>query len=67
MPNSGVDYGGKENFEVVSILDGTVIDVKEDDLLGKIVEIRHSNEMISVYQSLSEVTVKNRILFHKVR
>ena len=60
MPNSGVDYGGKENFEVVSILDGTVIDVKEDDLLGKIVEIRHSNEMISVYQSLSEVTVKKQ-------
>ena len=58
LPNSGVDYGGKEKFEVISILDGTVITVKEDDLLGKTIEIRHSNEMISVYQSLSEVTVK---------
>lgn len=56
--NSGVAYGGKDNFEVLSILDGTIIDVKEDPLLGKIVEIRNSNDMISVYQSLSEVIVK---------
>ncbi len=58
MQNSGVDYSGPENFEVVSILDGTVINVHEDNLLGKIVEIRHSNDLISVYQSLSEFTVK---------
>ena len=58
LQNSGVDYAGDKDFDVVSILDGTVIDVKEDPLLGKIVEIRHSNEMISVYQSLSEIIVK---------
>lgn len=57
MQSSGVAYGGKENFEVKSVLDGTVVDVKEDKLLGKIVEIKHSNDLISVYQSLSEVTV----------
>ena len=58
MQNSGVDYSGPEKFEVVSILDGTIINVNEDNLLGKIVEIRHSNDLISVYQSLSEITVK---------
>ena len=58
MQNSGVSYGGKDNFNVLAILDGTVIDVKEDALLGKIVEIKHNNDMISVYQSLSEVSVK---------
>ena len=58
LQSSGITYGGKDNFDVVSVLDGTVISVKEDDLLGKIVEIRHSNEIISVYQSLSEVNVK---------
>lgn len=57
MQSSGVAYGGKENFEVKSVLDGTVVDVKEDNLLGKIVEIKHSNDVISVYQSLSEVAV----------
>jgi stage II sporulation protein Q len=58
MQNSGVDYSGIDKFDVISILDGTVINVNEDNLLGKIVEIRHSNEMISIYQSLSEVIVK---------
>lgn len=59
LQNSGVSYGGKEDvFDVVAILDGTVINVKDDKTLGKIVEIRHSNDMISVYQSLSETTVK---------
>ncbi len=57
MQSSGVAYGGKDNFEVKSVLDGTVVDVKEDKLLGKIVEIKHSNDVISVYQSLSEVAV----------
>ena len=58
MQSSGIAYGGKENFEVKSVLDGTVVDVKEDKLLGKIVEIKHSNDVISVYQSLSEVAVE---------
>lgn len=58
IQNSGVDYSGNETFDVVSVLDGTVISVKEDQMLGNIVEIKHSNELISVYQSLSEVSVK---------
>ncbi len=58
MQNSGIDYGGKDNFDVVAVLGGTVINVNEDKLLGKIIEIRHSNELISSYQSLSEVTIK---------
>lgn len=58
MPNSGVDYGGKESFEVVAVFDGTVIKANEDNLLGKTIEIRHNNELISIYQSLAETTVK---------
>ena len=58
MQNSGVDYANSEVFDVISILDGSVISVKEDNLLGTTVEVRHSNDLISVYQSLSEVIVK---------
>lgn len=58
MQNSGVDYVLDNTFDVISILDGTVINVKDDELLGKIVEIRHENDLISIYQSLSEVSVK---------
>lgn len=58
MQNSGVDYSLEEVFDVICILDGSVISVKEDNLLGTTVEVRHSNDLISVYQSLSEVIVK---------
>jgi len=58
MQNSGVDYKSEEVFDVVSILDGDVVSVKEDNILGKVVEVRHNNELISVYQSLSDITVK---------
>lgn len=58
IQNSGVSYGGKDNFEVISILDGTIVSVKEDKLLGKIIEIKHDNDLISVYQSLGKVNVK---------
>lgn len=57
LQSSGVSYGKEDIFDVVSILDGIVIDVKEDVLLGKIVEVQHTNDMISVYQSLGEVEV----------
>ena len=58
LQNSGVSYGAKDPFDVITILDGTVSKVTEDELLGKIVEITHSNEIISTYQSLGEVAVK---------
>lgn len=58
MQNSGVDFVNKNTFDVISILDGSVTDVKEDDTLGKVIEIKHDNNYISLYQSLSEVSVK---------
>ena len=57
MQNSGVDYILEEAFDVVSVMDGVVSLVKEDDLLGKIVEIKHDNNYVSVYQSLSSINV----------
>ena len=58
MQSNGIAYGGVDNFDVVAILDGTVTAVKEDELLGTIVEIRHDNNMYSLYQSVSNVKVK---------
>lgn len=58
MQNSGVDYKADETFDVLSSLSGTVSNVTDDTLLGKTVEIRISTELIMVYQSLSEVSVK---------
>ena len=58
IQNSGVDYTLEESFDVVSVLEGTVTSVKQDDLLGNVVEIKHENNLITTYQSLSEVAVK---------
>lgn len=58
MQNSGVDYGMDAEFEVVSILDGTVMEVTQDDIMGNTVKIKHSNDLISVYQSMGTVDVK---------
>ena len=57
IQNSGIDFVYEEKFNVVSILEGTVTNVKEDSVLGNIVEVTHSNDYISVYQSLSEIKV----------
>ena len=58
MQNTGVLYTSNNAFDVVSILDGTVKNVKEDSLMGNIVEIEHTNSLTTVYQSLGEVKVK---------
>lgn len=58
MQNSGIDFIAENPFDVVAILDGSVTDVKDDDTLGKIIEIKHDNGYVSIYQSLSEVRVK---------
>lgn len=57
IQNSGIDFVYEEKFNVVSILEGTVTNVKEDSVLGNVVEVTHSNDYISVYQSLSEIKV----------
>ena len=57
MQNSGVDYKYSEVFDVVSILDGTVIEITDNEILGKTIKIRHSNDLISTYQCLSEINV----------
>lgn len=58
MQNNGIDYVLEEVFEVVSVLDGKVIEVSEDNTLGNIVVIEHENNITTTYESLSEVSVK---------
>ena len=58
IQNSGVDYVFKDIFDVVSCLDGTVINVEKTELMGYIVEVKYDNDIIISYQSLSEVNVK---------
>ena len=56
-PNKGVDYEKKDKFSVTTILSGTIVKITKDDILGNVVEIKHGNNLVSVYQGLSEVNV----------
>ena len=58
IQNTGIDYVGNNVFDVVAILDGTVEKIVEDDSTGKTIEIKHSDNSISIYGSLSEIIVK---------
>lgn len=58
IQNSGTDYKYTEAFDVISVLDGTVIEITDNEILGKTIKIRHNNDLITTYQSLSEINVK---------
>ncbi len=58
MENTGVLYKGNEKFDVVSVLDGSVTSITDDEILGKVVEVTHTTELITVYHCLGEVNVK---------
>ena len=57
MPNTGILYSSDEQFSIVAILDGKVTNIKEDDILGNIIEIEHNNGIVSIYQSVKDIKV----------
>ena len=58
IQNSGVIYSSENEFNVVSILDGEVLEVKKDDIMGYTVEIKHTDNLISSYEGLQNCYVK---------
>ena len=58
IQNTGIDYVGNNIFDVVAILDDNDEKIVEDDSTGKTIEIKHSDNSISIYGSLSEIIVK---------
>ena len=58
LQKSGILYSANEAFDVVSVYDGTVTNVSEDEILGNVVEITHNTNLKTVYYSLGEITVK---------
>ncbi|MBQ3475740.1 MAG: M23 family metallopeptidase [Bacilli bacterium] len=58
MQSSGIIYNYKDEFDVISIYSGEVLDVKKDELLGYVVEVKHNDNLISSYSGLKSVNVK---------
>jgi len=57
MQNTGVLYSSDESFEVLASVDGTVKEVKDDEILGSVVTIEYNTKVTIVYYSLSDVKV----------
>ncbi|MGE6630326.1 peptidoglycan DD-metalloendopeptidase family protein [Bacillus sp. NPDC077027] len=58
--SKGIDLADKDGkvFDVTAALSGTVVQAKKDPVLGHVVEIEHEDGLSTVYQSLSQVDVK---------
>lgn len=57
MPNTGILYSSDKEFNIVATQEGEVSIVKEDEILGNIIEIKHSNNIVTIYQSVKNVNV----------
>lgn len=58
MQNTGILYSSDETFEILASVDGTVKEVKDDEILGTVVTIEHNTKVTTTYYSLSNVKVK---------
>ena len=60
MQNTGIDYVMDDTFDVVSIYEGTVIDVMDDELLGKLKDYSASlkDAVVAKDKKLQEVGYK---------
>ncbi len=58
-PHVGVDWQKNDGgtFEVLAALSGKVTTVEQNPVVGYLVEITHSNGLVTVYQSLADVKV----------
>lgn len=58
IQSSGISYSNDNEFSIISILPGIVKEVKEDITLGNVITIEHTNGIVSIYQSLTDILVK---------
>ena len=57
MPNTGILYTSEEKFDVLSTLDGKVTKIDKDELLGNVIEITHSPNLVTTYYSIDNINV----------
>lgn len=57
MQNNGVDYVSTEPFDVVSILPGEVISIEDNEVYGKVITIKHNDNLKSIYSNVDNILV----------
>lgn len=58
MQNTGILYNSDKQFNVIAVLDGIVKNIKEDKILGNVIEIEHGTNLTAFYQSIDNIKVK---------
>lgn len=58
LPSSGILYTSKDPFDVISVLDGEVVNIGNDPILGNTITIKHNNNLITKYYSLYSIDLK---------
>ena len=58
MPNTGILYEADETFEIISVLEGKIKDIKADEILGNVITIEHGSKLTTVYYTTGTVSVK---------
>jgi stage II sporulation protein Q len=57
MPNTGILYTNDDIFNAVSVYDGKVIEIKDDEFFSKCVILELNNNIRVYYYGLDEITV----------
>lgn len=57
MPSTGVIYGCSEDFDVVASYDGTITEIKDNEILGTVVVISHNTNLTTYYYSVNDLQV----------
>ena len=60
LQNTGITYSSQKEFKIISVLDGEVTKIYQNDILGNVIEITHDNNLISVYQMVDNINVKEK-------
>lgn len=58
IPSTGIAYSNNKVFDVLAAYDGTILSIEESSTLGNIIKIDHGNNLISIYQGVSDIKVK---------
>jgi len=57
MQNNGVDYTDSEDFDILAVLDGEVISIEDNEIYGKVMTIKHNDNLEIIYSNITDILV----------
>ena len=57
MKNTGVLYTSEEGFDIVMSMGGTIKKIRNDEILGNVIEVEHNQNLRTIYYSVDDIKV----------